>query len=84
MNVRPEIIIKKIEEKLDSLKYSIANNEKTIAEDLISIKAYCDVLLEAEKDDRSKKTDLPSKSSEPSTRTNQLSDQDEGDSLLDF
>lgn len=50
MNIGTEIIIKKLDEKMMAIKSMIyeGDNQK-LTEDLISIKAYCDLLLEAQK-----------------------------------
>ncbi|OIJ11799.1 hypothetical protein BKP37_15280 [Anaerobacillus alkalilacustris] len=48
MNIGTETIVKKLEEKVQEIKFALANQEqKKLKEELISIKAYCDLLLEA-------------------------------------
>ncbi|MCT8140043.1 DUF5327 family protein [Anaerobacillus sp. CMMVII] len=53
MNIGTEVIINKLEEKVTSVKKAIhTQDNERLTEDLISIKAYCDLLLEARKDVR--------------------------------
>ncbi|RXJ02762.1 hypothetical protein DS745_05470 [Anaerobacillus alkaliphilus] len=74
-----EIILKKIEERVVAAK--IHTGEK-LTEDLISIKAYCDLLLEAEKDERPATVSAPRQSAEkPKLVTHEKPD---SDSLFDF
>lgn len=79
MNIGPEFIIKKIEEKVLAAKKSIHNgdNEK-LTEDLISIKAYCELLIETPK----QRTAVVEAKIEQKKKAS--IDQSDSDSLFDF
>jgi hypothetical protein len=89
MNIGTEVIIKKLEEKMIAIKSTIneGDNQK-LTEDLISIKAYCDLLLEAQK--RTSSLIEPSSSKVSHEKQNYekqkpiFSEKPETDSLFDF
>ncbi|MFN7252035.1 MAG: DUF5327 family protein [Anaerobacillus sp.] len=89
MIIGTEVIIKKLEEKMIAIKSTIyeGDNQK-LTENLISIKAYCDLLLEAQKNTSSlyepisPKVSLEKKSPEKHKRV--FSEKPETDSLFDF
>ncbi|QOY37296.1 DUF5327 family protein [Anaerobacillus isosaccharinicus] len=84
MNIGTEVIIKKLEERVQAVKKAISTNDKEkLTEDLISMKAYCDLLLEAQKDVKPMTETKIEKMSNEKNKT-VVSDEPDSGSLFDF
>lgn len=84
MKIGTEVIIKKLEERVQAVKNAINTNDKErLTEDLISMKAYCDLLLEAQKDVKPMTETKIEKMSKEKNKT-VVSDEPDSGSLFDF
>lgn len=84
MNIGTEVIVKKLEERVQAVKKAINTNDKEkLTEDLISMKAYCDLLLEAQKDVKPLTETKIEKMSNEKNKT-VVSDEPDSGSLFDF